>query len=697
MNFIEGDWGWDCETYPNVFTACFIYGNGKGERVFEVSDRKNDTEEMLSFLRKIKNHNHRLVGFNNLGFDYQVLHFILERSKKANIQNKQISIAAKEIYDVAMKLIKMQDQDKFGNLVSGKDIIIPQVDLFKIHHFDNKAKSTSLKMLEFNMRSDNIEDLPFPVGRMLTSEEIDVLIDYNKHDVRQTLKFYYASLDAINFRKELTLKYGFDCTNYNDTRIGKEYFINKLEKEVPGSCYKRQGPRRVVNQTKRDIIHIKDVIFPYVKFDRPEFNSLLDWFKSQSITETIGVFTDILESNLEEVAEYAQLKTKRKKLPNAPTLEEELSFDSLSWVEEVALKSKKNAKSYWLNWNVAETLNVVIDGFRYDFGVGGLHGSLENSIIESTEDRIIVDADVASYYPNLAISNRVYPKHLTERFCDIYKDVYESRKSYPKGSPENAVMKLALNGTYGDSNNQYSPFYDPQYTMAITVNGQLSLCILIEKLLTIDGLKLCQCNTDGLTVEMNKKDLDVYKQWIEWWESLTKLEMELNFYSKMIIRDVNNYIAVYEDGKIKRKGTYEYHNLEWHKNQSALVVPMAVEQELVYGRSAEDFIRKHDNKWDFMLRTKVPRSSRLVMVMEDKTEILQQNICRYYPSESGGKLIKIMPALPGKEEDGERRLSIDKEWNVKTCNDINDFNWDINYDYYISEAKKLIDIFYQEN
>lgn len=144
--------------------------------------------------------------------------------------------------------------------------------------------------------------------------------------------------------------------------------------------------------------------------------------------------------------------------------------------------------------------------------------------------------------------------------------------------------------------------------------------------------------------------------------------------------------------KIKRKGAYEYQNLDWHKNHSSLVIPMAAEAKMIHGIEVKDFIENHaknpENKWDFMLRTKVPRSSKLYMVMEDGTEIQQQNICRYYPCKTGGKLVKVMPPL---EEGGElRRLSLDKEWNVKTCNNIEDFGSDIDLDYYIAEAEKLL-------
>ena len=79
-----------------------------------------------------------------------------------------------DIYNYAMEVIT--SDNKWAYNVKPKDVMIPQIDLYKIHHFDNKARATSLKMIEYNSRSENIEDLPFPVGKELTSDEIDVLI-----------------------------------------------------------------------------------------------------------------------------------------------------------------------------------------------------------------------------------------------------------------------------------------------------------------------------------------------------------------------------------------------------------------------------------------------------------------------------------------------------------------------------------------
>lgn len=702
VDFIAGDWIYDEETYPNIFTFGAVYASGQGERVFEISTRKNEVNELLEFLRKVKKANHRLVGFNNQGFDYPVLHYILDKSAKAKAGGYELQITPLEIYKVAQKIIDSMKSDKFGSNIRAADVKIEQVDLYKIHHFDNKARSTSLKMLEFNMRSDEIEDLPYPVGMVLKDHEMDVLINYNLRDIRETLKFYRHSLEAIRLRMELTQTFGFDCTNMNDTKIGKELFVNRLEKNRPGCCYKVGKHGRKIQQTKRSEIKLRECILPYIEFTRPEFTAVQNWFARQTIKETNGVFSDIEEHDLGEVAKYANMVVKRQKMndpidkknkryePTPEHIAELKALHPMGWIEERELKSPKGAKSYYFCWNKADNLNVVIDGFRYDFGTGGIHGC-KKGVSKSGNGKKIYTLDVASYYPNLSIKNKIYPEHLDVLFCDVYEGLYVERRSYDKKSALNKALKLALNGTYGASGDEFSPMYDPKFMMSITINGQLSLCMLMETLIREVGAEIIMCNTDGFEFIADETKSEMIDHHVKAWENLTGLTMEGDRYQSMLAANVNNYIAVYESGDVKRKGAYEFKDLDWHKNQSALVVKMAAVHELLGEGKASDFIRNHKNEYDFMLRTKVPRSSRLVMVNGDETEVALQNICRYYPSVDGGKLIKIMPALPGKELEGERRLSIDKEWKVTPCNKMSDFKWGVNYDYYIDEAQKLID------
>lgn len=706
------DWVYDLECYPNIWTMAVCFANGSGMRVFEISDRINQAAEMLDFLRKVMVNKHRMVGFNNVGFDYPVLHYILDKAKIAKQQKKEFKISAGEIYRHVQGMFDKSKDSRFGTAIQSNLVLLKQVDLFKIWHYDNKNKSTSLKMLEFNMRSRNIEDLPYPVGKTLTHAEKDELIRYNKHDVLETLKFYHYSMEEIVMRDTLTKQFGFDCTNYNDTKIGKELFINRLEAVRPGICYKevKQGDRirKVAQRTKRDKIHLRDCILPYVRFERPEFQEVHKWFAAQTITETNGVFSDLEEHFLGGVAKYSNMKVKMKKIncpvdgaknkryvPTPEHVEQLMAEHPLGWIEMSPLKSPKNAMSYWFCWNIGETLNVVIDGFQYDFGVGGIHGA-KKGVTKSENGKRIYSLDVASYYPNLSIQNGVYPAHLDKLFCEVYQQLFIERRSYDKKSAFNKALKLALNGTYGASGDEYSPMYDPQFMMTITINGQLSLCMLMEKLINEVGAEVIMCNTDGFEFVANddadtKKAIDKH---VKEWEALTGLIMEGVLYDQMLTANVNNYFAMYYGGGVKRKGAYEYADLDWHKNQSALVIKKAVEYEVTGQGKAEDFIYKHDDPFDFMLRTKVQRSHKLVLVNEETGEEKQlQNICRYYPSKNaGGKLIKIMPPLEGKLED--RRNGIDTDWKITPCNNMDDFSWDINYDYYVTQANKMIAAIY---
>lgn len=712
---------YDIETYKEVFTFSIVRADGKHKRTFECSAFMNEIEGIFKCVDYLYDNDCYLVGFNNLGFDYPVIHELVEKRGRLPKTGKAIATL---IFKKAQKQID-SFKDGFGNSIKFEDQHVKQIDLFKIHHFDNRAKMTSLKMIEVNLRMKNVLDLPYAIESELTREMIDHIKDYNEHDVEATRIFFHKSLTQVDFRFQLTEKYSRNFLNHNDGKIGKDYFQMRLE-EAGVNLYTHKDGKRVIKQTKRPVINIKDCLFEYYDFKRPEFIAIKEWFAKQRISETKGVFSDIEEHDLGDVAKNAEMLVKRKKFKGKPTEAEIQQFKKehpLGWIDEEELKATEYAfnpdgthimeqpleedgspdfskkprkkripkKSYWGCYRIVETLNVLVDGLRIDFGVGGIHASLSNKIAKETKLYQLKDADVSSMYPNIAISNRVYPEHLGESFCDIYQDVYEQRKSYPKSSAENGMLKLALNSVYGDSNNQYSVFYDPMYTMKITINGQLSLLMLAERLLEIKGLKLIQLNTDGLTVAMLRESEEEYFAVCKSWEKQVGLQLEYADYSKMIIRDVNNYIAIYTDGKVKRKGAYQYEGLGWHQNQSSLIIPMAAEAAVVHGKDIREFIESYYSKetmFDFMLRTKVDRSSRLVLVMEDGSEVEQQRICRYYPSKSGGKLVKIMKPL---EEGGEyRRLGIDTAWTIKTCNNTDDFDGDIDFDYYVSEAEKLV-------
>lgn len=710
---LEKLWVYDIETYLNLFSFSIVRADGKYKKTFSCSRYGNQFDRIINCIDYLSNNNCHMVGFNNIGFDYPVIHELYNLSS----QSPKTGLAvARKMFRVAQDQINSFKGEGFGNTVKTDDEIVSQIDLFKIHHFDNKARSTSLKMIEFNLRMNNIKDLPYDIEDELNEKKVEEILEYNEHDVEATRLFLLQSLPQIEFRMQLTEKYNKNFLNHNDGKIGKDYFKMKLEEEGV-SLYKYKNGKLILNQTKRETIDLGECLFNYYDFERPEFIAVKEWFSKQKIKETKGVFSDIPEHILGDVAQYAEMIVKRIKLKSKddPELKKLKKDFPLGWIEEEELKAMENVldengnvvkiqnergrwvnkkqpkKSYRYCYNYATCLNVVIDGFRFDFGVGGIHGSISSKVARSNDVYDIVDADVASMYPNIAISNKVYPEHLGEGFCKIYEDVYNQRKSYSKGTPENAMLKLALNSVYGDSNSEYSVFYDPKYTMTITINGQLSLCLLSEKLMKIKGLKLIQVNTDGVTVALKKQSRQEYMNICKQWEKQVKLDLEYVDYSAMYIRDVNNYIATYANGGVKRKGAYQYEELAWHQNQSALVVSMAAEAKMLNGVDLKKFVTEHWNKgnyFDFMLRTKVDKSSRLVLNYEDGEDIPQQRICRYYPAVHGGKLVKIMKPLEGKTE--ERRIGFDTQYLVKTCNDMSELDDDINIDYYVEQAEKLL-------
>lgn len=715
---------YDIETYKEVFTFSIVRSDGKFKKTFSCSNFKNEIEGIFKCLDYLHSNECYLVGFNSNQFDWPIVQQLID---KRNTLPKSGRALASYVFDLAQKQIESFRGEGFGNTVKYEDQYIKQIDLFKIHHFDNRARMTSLKLIEFNLRMNNIEDLPYDIYSKLTEEMINEIILYNEHDVEATRLFLHQSIPQIEFRFQLTEKYGKSFLNHNDGKIGKDYFQMELENRGI-KLYAFKNGKKVIKQTLRPKIDIGACLFNYYNFKRPECIAVKKWFSEQVISETKGVFSDIEEHRLGEVAQYAEMVVKRKKFKTLPSEKDRDLFmkeHPCGWIETEELKATEYLfddkgdhvveypldaegspdftkkpkklrvpkKSYWGCYRVAETLNIVLDGLRVDFGVGGIHASLSEKIVKETSKYKIVDADVSSMYPNIAISNRVYPDHLGEEFCDIYLDVYEQRKSYAKGTPENAMLKLALNSVYGDSNNQYSVFYDPMYTMKITVNGQLSLLMLAERLLEIEGLKLVQLNTDGLTVALPRDKEDDYFIATNKWEKYVGLDLEFVEYKQMMIRDVNSYLAIYKKGGIKRKGAYQYEGLGWHQNQSSLVIPMAAEAAMVDGEDIEAFVKKHfekGNTFDFMLRTKVDKSSKLVLVSDNGIDVEQQKICRYYPSKNGGKLVKLMKALPDSEDKSDRRLSIDSQWKVKTCNNMKDFDSDIDFDYYVQEAEKLV-------
>lgn len=604
------DYIYDIETFPNCFTLTIQKTSSNFDIwQYTISDWNDDSISIRLILEYFKNLGHRMVGFNNLNFDYQVLHYFLTHT----------NVTARQLYDRGQRAIH---NTKNGSLfVPYKSQIIKQLDLYKIHHFDNKARATSLKELEFNMQSDEIQNMPFHNSEMLSQKQVSDVLDYNRHDVQETFKFYLASLDMIHFRDALSARYNHDFTNHNDVRIGKDLVVMALETARPGCCY--DPVTRKPRQTKRDSIQLNDCLSDKIHFEHPSLVRVHQWLKKQTVQETKKVF---------------------------------------------------------------KSLQCDLNGLTLKFGLGGIHGSLDRCECLAGNDDI-VDIDVDSYYSSLAINMGLYPAHLGKTFCTVYQSILEKRQQCPDGSPEKKRYKLASVGIFGNSNSTYSPFYDPLYTLSVTLNGQMFMAMLCEQLSKIDDLKIIQINTDGLTLKVPKTKYAAFKQTIDNWQNATGLTLHKSHYKALYLRDVNNYFAIRTDDSIKRKGVYEYQR-GWHQNHSALVVPKSLEAYLVNGTPIDHFIKNHKNIHDFMLRIKTNAGHRLEITQLGRPVRSLPKLTRYYVSKQGGELKKIMPPLGGS---GPNRIrDVESGWYVTPCNNLKDAVNLIDYDYYIEKAESLI-------
>lgn len=677
---------YDEETFPNAFTLAMEFFNDDRKAVWELSQFRDDRRELFAFIDWARYNNIPMISFNGIAFDYPVLHYIL----------KNPNCTPKEIYDKAQAVIHSGNMNRWDHQIWQSDRVAPQIDLFKINHFDNKAKTTSLKALQINMRSETVVECPIPFGTVLTQDQINrVVIPYNQHDVKETKRFGHNCISAINFRIGLIEQIKGDVINFSDAKIGEKILEQRIGDEI---CYEpayydndpftgeRTYNRKRMRQTVRSRIALNDIIFPYIRFDNPEFNRVLTWMKGQVLTP------DDLDD------------------PDA------------------VVKTKGTFVG----------VHATVGGIDFKFGTGGLHASVLPQRIFSDDQYVLQDVDVAGYYPATAIVNRLAPAHLGEAYVREYTRLPIERKEWQKKKGKKCVeansLKLAGNGVYGKSNSPFSVFYDPQYTMTVTINCQLLLCMLAEWLLAVPSVQIIQANTDGITYRIHRSMVPLAKQVWKRWEDFTLLTLEDTEYRRMWIRDVNNYIAEPYKGDLKQKGAYwhpdpmnyadsisESQPPAWHKDLGNTVSIRAAVAAMVHGVNPEHYIRAHTDKFDFMLRAKVGGVSKLML---GDRQI--QKTSRYYIAIKGEPLRKISPPTgtpgtykrkpkltdheyesilatlpPGTHDERihtknksvykDNVTAFDAGFLAAECNDASTFDFNnINHAYYVNEARKLI-------
>jgi hypothetical protein len=613
----------DYETLSNCFIAVFEDIKSDHQEIFVCHESRNDIEELVHFLNRNKNMNEWHVSFNGLGFDSQITEYIL-RNQDHLIHNSGESIA-KYLYGKAQNVIQRQNDGEFLEF-SQRDLQIRQIDVFKLNHWDNPAKRSSLKWIQYTMDWHNIVDMPIHHTTHIVEQQIGPIIKYCINDVKSTKQIMQLSKEQINLRRALTEEYDIDLFSASEPRISKELFLHFLNKSTGIKKYDLRQMR-----THRNQIIFKDIILPYIEFKTATFQNLLKKFQDVVLYpgETKGGFK----------------------------------------------------------------YSVQYKGVKTDYGLGGIHGARTSKVYNSTDDMVIMTSDVVSFYPNLAIRNGWAPAHLPrEEFCQLYEWFFTERKKIPKSDPKNYVYKIILNSTYGLSNDENSFLYDPQFTMSITINGQLSLSMLYEMICEEipNAIPLMQ-NTDGLETMIPREYQDKYMEICARWEKITNLELEHGTYSKIVLGDVNNYIAVTEDGKSKCKGRFEYNNLALHKNKSFLIIPKALHAYFVEGIKPEKFIMENLNIFDFCGGVKIKgdwKFQEQSIVNGEYQEKELQHTIRYFISNSGSKIIKkhLTDGRDIQVEAGKWLQTVYTNHREQPLS-----NYDINYDYYLNKIRKEIE------
>jgi len=237
----------------------------------------------------------------------------------------------------------------------------------------------------------------------------------------------------------------------------------------------------------------------------------------------------------------------------------------------------------------------------FTIGIGGLHSKEERKSVIKADSEFLIDVDVTSYYPSVIINNQIYPTNLGKEFLDEYKKLRDKRLLIKdKQSKYSKFYKIVLNGTFGRLGYSRSILYDLEKMIQTTITGQLCLLMLVD-MLEVGGFEIISGNTDGLTIKGNINFIDKFKSILTKWENITGLELEHSGYSRLYIKDVNNYLAIKADGTIKTRGFLASNDLS--RNAHLGIVKKAVIEYLLNGVAIEITLRC-GNKEDYILSKK---------------------------------------------------------------------------------------------
>lgn len=394
-----------------------------------------------------------------------------------------------------------------------------------------------LKVYGGRLHAQRMQDLPFFHAATLSPEQMAIVRWYCVNDLTQTAVLGDALKEQLILRESLTKEYGVDVRSKSDAQIAEAVIAQELERRT------RVRPQKPTIE-----------VGTRYRYKVPAF---------------IQYHTELMQWALSVVA-------------NADFIVGETGA-----VEEPVELSN---------------LQLKIADNTYTMGIGGLHSTEQIVTHVADKEYSIYDRDVTSYYPQIILNLGLFPQHLGRVFLDVYQTIVNKRLRAKKDKLALIAesLKITVNGAFGKLGSKFSILYAPDLLTQVTLTGQLALLMMIERF-ELAGIHVISANTDGITFKVHKTQQDLMRAIIKQWEIDTGFETEETQYRAYYGRDVNNYIAIGSNGKIKSKGAYsnpwahmddsKNSVMRMHKNPVTTVVLDAVEQLLLKGTPIENTIR----------------------------------------------------------------------------------------------------------
>lgn len=637
---------------------------------------EDDDTDLFSLLYWLQN-KADYFGYNNRRYDRLMLSALLMYYNQFDKPSKLITF----LYETSQRVIRSSNNDtlwtdNFTSLILRNNVAFRDLDLFQIFRLDHYHKS--LKQTSINIKWYNLKEYTMPpIGDLDRHYYHERLLEAKGMTDRE-LNIHYRNV----FERFIPKEYLNEMADYNDNDVYIVAELIRMNQEEVLLRYRISEEYKVdVYSASRSTIADKVIVKLYSKFTGLHPKTFID------------------------------TKTIRRKILVSEILSDKIAFstpelnDIFSGIRSLTLKGEKGEFDR----------EFTFMGTSYTIATGGLHSNEIPAVYIENSDSIIVDRDVASYYPNMIRSLKVCQKHLIPkawfRIADTIVDERLEHKHLAKDKSLDvmerdkhataaACLKIVANaGIFGKMGSEKSFLCDKKAMYQVTINGQLFLLMLIEKL-ELAGIHVISANTDGIVTIVPRELEQTADDICHWWEKHLGLELEFTYYTKYVTEGVNSYLTVKRGGSSKFKGRMNPKMFleDLSKGYNSPIVAKCVTEYFINGTPVMETLRNAKSILDFCRTQNVNHKYRLefthVVDGKIRTDVVQRNT-RFYISSTGGTLMKV-ESMGWNEHNEEqvKKSSLCAGQRVSICNTVDDTDiseLNVNYLYYYNEAMAIIE------